>query len=314
MSSAALSPVRAGDGVPAPPANGAPPTSATTVTWEGGTLRPAPPPGGNANTSSVTISAGPQRRGAWNRASVRRAGAAPWEERIVAARGARSPTAISGSCASDSASAAEPVRSRYQSRAKPSPATNTWASPPRLQPSAATCARREDPPAHDAIPNPRISALARRIALSLAFRPDAGRERYHDHRRGPDGPVRGVLCRHARRFAPPHRQPRSGRRPAHGSLPREIRLRRRRLSKDPRQGPGEGDGRAGATMEGTGASRAEGDRPAPHRGQWKAAAHGRHRQGRASGTHRSHRRRHRSVYTAQVAPQGRRPLGGKGAP
>ena len=109
----------------------------TTVTWEGGELRPAAPPGGNANTSSVTISGEPHVSGAWNRASVRRAGAAPLAERTVAVRPRRASTASNGRRPSESVSRPLPVRSLYRSRAKRSLETNTCASPPRLQPRAA---------------------------------------------------------------------------------------------------------------------------------------------------------------------------------
>src|SRR5207249_11393173 len=95
----------------------------------------------------------------------------------------------------------------------------------------------------------------------VVFRYDwanARRQRYHDNRRRPDGTVRCLLRRDARGLLPPDRQPRSSRRPAHGALPGEVHLRRRGLPQDPRQGPREGNGRAGAAVEGAGPPRPEG--------------------------------------------------------
>src|SRR6266550_12475 len=55
-------------------------SSATTVTCDGGGLRAPAPPAGNASTNCVTRLGEPQVCGAWKRARVSRAGAAPFAD------------------------------------------------------------------------------------------------------------------------------------------------------------------------------------------------------------------------------------------
>src|SRR5256886_1676843 len=84
---------------------------------------------------------------------------------------------------------------------------------------------------------------------SVTIEAHAGRQRYHDYRRRPDRVVRRLLRGNARGLLPSDRQPRPGGRPAHGAVPGEVHLRRRGLPKGPRQGPGEGDGRASLPVQ-----------------------------------------------------------------
>ncbi len=76
-----------------------------------------------------------------------------------------------------------------------------------------------------------------------------GRVRHHDCRGRPYWTVRNVLRRAAADEDEAHRRAGGARGPGRGPLPRKIRIRRGRLSQDNRQGTGQGNGRAGPSVE-----------------------------------------------------------------